>query len=448
MLFQALRSLYDSGFLLAVEDNRVVDYWIVSDMWEGFDGSDLKSADFLSLVEDGMGSTIAQEIRETIENKEPSSLTYNQVRQNGITHYQIHVLFDSDSIYVLFENSTREFLQEKELAKTQSFLDNFILLNPYPVIIYDKNGFYLKSNDAHTKLHGDKPPPDYNVFNDPYGETIPWYKEAIDAVRRGEIYYCPEFWYNAHLSFPQLPDKYCCIKTVLLPIKDHEGNIELFVWIYEDLTERKFVEMKLERLRKELERRVTSRTLKLERFEKNYSKASRRAACFKKLFSHDIRDMFNTIRNAIEFCEENLLDQGERNEVLDYMESIKKQLDRGTRIVGNVQNLDDLEQSPASPEPLDILKILVDSIEFVKDTFRDKQVVTLIHNPIGMIYGLTNEVIADVFENILINAIQYNESDSVQVDIEISRVEVDGANFLQVEFKDNGVGIPDDQKDV
>ena len=57
-----------------------------------------------------------------------------------------------------------------------------------------------------------------------------------------------------------------------------------------------------------------------------------------------------------------------------------------------------------------------------------------------------NNLITEVFENILINGITHNRNTRVEINIKISKMHQKGINYIQMEFIDNGLGISDDQK--
>ena len=56
-----------------------------------------------------------------------------------------------------------------------------------------------------------------------------------------------------------------------------------------------------------------------------------------------------------------------------------------------------------------------------------------------------NELLEDVFYNILDNAVKYDQHDRVEVEVAMSEVE-DG-NYGKIEFKDHGPGVPDELKE-
>lgn len=57
-------------------------------------------------------------------------------------------------------------------------------------------------------------------------------------------------------------------------------------------------------------------------------------------------------------------------------------------------------------------------------------------------------VLLDVFENIFINSIRYNDNSVIEILIKISKLQKDGIRFLKMEFMDNGTGISDDRKKI
>ena len=58
----------------------------------------------------------------------------------------------------------------------------------------------------------------------------------------------------------------------------------------------------------------------------------------------------------------------------------------------------------------------------------------------------TNELLEDVFENILVNAIKYNENPTVEILVKISKEKIQSINYLKMELMDNGIGIDDSRK--
>ena len=59
---------------------------------------------------------------------------------------------------------------------------------------------------------------------------------------------------------------------------------------------------------------------------------------------------------------------------------------------------------------------------------------------------MSNDVYIIFFENILFNAVKYNDNLSVEIVIRILKEKQSGKDYLRIEFIDNGIGIPDNQK--
>ncbi|MHA1104648.1 MAG: sensor histidine kinase [Promethearchaeota archaeon] len=59
-----------------------------------------------------------------------------------------------------------------------------------------------------------------------------------------------------------------------------------------------------------------------------------------------------------------------------------------------------------------------------------------------------NELLQQIFDNILINAIKYNDNSLVEIHIRISKEMGETGSYIKMEFLDNGLGIQDNQKKV
>jgi PAS domain S-box-containing protein len=132
-------------------------------------------------------------------------------------------------------------ITERKLA--EKFIDDLIEKNPLSIQILDKNGFTLKVNTAHSVLFGAPPPSNFSIFADLQNKG---FCEYILIAKKGEVVHLPDIYYNVHDDFPGLPDKPVWIRAVLFPLTDSTGNIERFVFMHEDITERKLSEEKLQ----------------------------------------------------------------------------------------------------------------------------------------------------------------------------------------------------------
>ena len=355
---------------------------------------------------------------------------------------------------IMNEDITEKKKIESELAEERKTLKNIIELNPYAIEIKDAEGRHVSANKAFIDMFKSVPPPDYSIFEDPHLKKR-GLLDIISKLKEGKVVKLGEHWYDARDSaiegdynVDDYPSSKICHKPVVFPIRDREGKIKNYIFMHEDITERKLAEIELGELRKDLENRVKERTIRLENSEKKYQKAYNRANCFKGLFTHDISNMFHTIGNSIELCDV-LLKQGiKNNEMIDYFGVIEQQINRGKKLINNIRNLSEIEESEMPLEPTEIFEKLRSAFQFVKVNFQKREIIINIESIFDEIYVLANDLLLDVFENILINSVLYNKNKAVEIEINISRLIESENEYIKIEFRDNGIGINDTRKEV
>ncbi|MFX1302085.1 MAG: PAS domain S-box protein [Promethearchaeota archaeon] len=226
------------------------------------------------------------------------------------------------------------------------------------------------------------------------------------------------------------------------------GKKRLIQTFIKDITEKKLAEIELEVLRKNLETRVKERTIKLENSEIKYRRAYNRAKCYKGLFTHDISNMFHTIGNSIDLCD-TLLKEGVKNiDMLEYFDVIEQQINRGKKLINNIRNLSEIEESEMPLEPTEVFEKLKSAVQFVKINFQKREITINIESDLDEIYVLANDLLLDVFENIVINSVLYNKNEPIEIEISISKLRENNKPYIKFEFKDNGIGINDDRKSL
>jgi len=133
---------------------------------------------------------------------------------------------------------------EEALKESEEILREIIEKNPLSIQIVDKDGFTLKVNHAHTLLFGSVPPSDFSIFADLVNKQ-PALEKLILRVKSGEVVNLPDIYFNVHDSYPEYPDVPVWVRAIIFPLKDKSGKPERFVFIHENITERKRAEEKL-----------------------------------------------------------------------------------------------------------------------------------------------------------------------------------------------------------
>ncbi len=123
-----------------------------------------------------------------------------------------------------------------ESKHSKALLNDIIEKNPISIQIVDKDGCTLKVNPSFTKLFGAIPPAGFSIFEDLEEKG---FKDLIQRVKEGEVIQFPDVFYNIHDTNPELPDTPVWIRAILFPLKDNYGKPEHFIFMHENITERK-----------------------------------------------------------------------------------------------------------------------------------------------------------------------------------------------------------------
>ncbi len=139
---------------------------------------------------------------------------------------------------------TERKINELGLQKEASFLNSIIENNPLSIMVIDKEGHYVKSNNTYKNVFKPLPPPEYSVFTDPLLIKL-GYSTLLQDLREGKVVFFPEICYNTHDIDFSYPDNPVWIKTVAFPIAGSAEEIENYILIHEDITINKNAQLAL-----------------------------------------------------------------------------------------------------------------------------------------------------------------------------------------------------------
>ena len=212
--------------------------------------------------------------------------------------------------------------------------------------------------------------------------------------------------------------------------------------IFRDL---KLREEELLKYHTQLENLVEQRTKKLKKSEVKYRKAYHRAEFYKDLFAHDINNILHSLLSGIQICEVSFDNTSEVKYSINIM---KTQVMRGSNLVSNIFNLSKLEESEMPLRKRNVYKVLKKSIASVKKIDRERSINIQFDFDDKELFILGSDLLEDVFDNILNNAIKHNKNPTVEIKIMISKQERKSVDYLKMEFLDNGKGVSDTRKDM
>jgi len=187
---------------------------------------------------------------------------------------------------------------------------------------------------------------------------------------------------------------------------------------------------------------------RLKESEEKYKNAYNRAELYKNIFYHDINNILSNIRLSIDLSEKYLDEPGKKNEIKDLYKLIREQFGRGIKLITNVRKLSNLENLERSLKSVEVNKVLKDAIIFFKKSMQSSDINIKIESPEKKIFARANELLIDIFDNILINSVNYNENIKKEILIRISRDSIKEVSYIKFEFIDNGIGILDKRKKI
>ncbi|MBD3197598.1 MAG: GAF domain-containing protein [Candidatus Lokiarchaeota archaeon] len=192
-----------------------------------------------------------------------------------------------------------------------------------------------------------------------------------------------------------------------------------------------------------------SRLLKEKLLKKSHQQSQNafdRAEFYKDLFAHDINNIFHNIKSAIELISIQEMSGESKKKREELLDIINEQVTRGSKLVGNIRQLSKLDEFESKFEEINLISCLDKAIKFVKKSYFNKEISINLKRKHEDIVILANKLISDVFENIMFNAIKHNMNKKIEIEIDLSSVEIEGNVYWKIEFKDNAMGIPDNVK--
>lgn len=175
-------------------------------------------------------------ISAAVRDKKPLSNEYRVIWPDGSVHW-IEALgnafYDASGKACRMAGTCRDITERR---RTEGMLRDIIERNPISIQLVDKDGFTLKTNSAHTALFGSVPPAGFSIFTD-LKRKMPDFEKILLRAKNGEAVSLPDIRYNAHDAIPEMPDNPVWVHATLFQLKD--ANHEIFVFMHENITERK-----------------------------------------------------------------------------------------------------------------------------------------------------------------------------------------------------------------
>jgi len=182
------------------------------------------------------------------------------------------------------------------------------------------------------------------------------------------------------------------ISDVLVNVEDYIASLAPLAWFFFLYT---FIQKKSEK--------------NLRENQKDIEEAYRYTEFYKDLFTHDIRNILQNILLANNIIEQSYHNQQKLENLPEIYELIKEQIIRGENLISNVTKLSEIRKSPFPIHTIDLKSILEKTVEKVKKLYEHRNII--IQFPEQTLLLKSNDLLNNVFENILVNAIIHNKNE-------------------------------------
>ena len=151
-------------------------------------------------------------------------------------------------------NSFSDFEQLRKILKSNkdkiNILKAIIFANPFPVAVWNKNGYLMLANKSCVELFGGcLPPDDYTFWDNPVYSKYPDFQK----IKEGGIVKILATHDKSQNTRTNTPHNKRYIETAVCPITDRNNTIECYVFMYMDITQQMRIKYENEQLRNELD---------------------------------------------------------------------------------------------------------------------------------------------------------------------------------------------------
>jgi PAS domain S-box-containing protein len=253
--------------------------------------------------------------------------------------------------------------------------------------------------------------------------------------------------------------------VTITPLLDDENNVNSYMAVKEDITERVRAETEIRDLNMNLERKIEERTrdlelsnLELEMARVEAETANRSKSEFLSRMSHELRTPMNSILGFAQLLEMGELNDAQKKGVGHILRSGRHLLD----LINEILDISRIESGTISlsVEPVEVFPVAQEMIDSVMPFAGSKNISLILDNPetAKLFVNADRQRLKQVLLNLINNAIKYNsEGGEVRVEASIfSNTNADDQqvisdeheevlkSYVRISVKDNGVGIAEE----
>ena len=321
-------------------------------------------------------------------------------------------------IVLMHENVT-------ESKNAEALLNDIIENNPMSIQIVDINGHTIRCNPAFIELFGSVPPPEFSIFDDLSNKSAEL-GNLISRVKNGGMVHLPDLYFNAHDAVEEVPDIPLWIRALIFPLKDSAGKPRRFVFMHENITERKIAEQELIKAKEKAE------------------ESDKLKSAFLANMSHEIRTPMNGILGFTDLLSEPDLGNEKQQE---YIEIIQKNGERMLNIINDIVSISKIESGIMNIHLTETnisnqLQFVYDSLKLDANNKKLNLSFSCALSEKQSIIKTDTEKFFGILSNLVKNAIKYTKTGSIEFGY------INKGEEFEFFVKDTGIGIAKEMQEA
>jgi len=170
----------------------------------------------------------------------------------------------------------------------------------------------------------------------------------------------------------------------------------------------------------------------------------REAELYTDVLSHDIKNFNQAILGYLDLLKMKV----EKPEMLSIINKVGEQVMNTSWLASNVRTMSRVTFGDVELARMDLGTVLQECERSVTQYYPGRTIVSKGGIDKGVMYIEADELIRELFVNILTNAVKYDSHEPVEIDISCEKTYDDERPYWTVAIADKGIGIPDDIKPI
>ncbi|MEW5748501.1 MAG: HAMP domain-containing sensor histidine kinase [Candidatus Thermoplasmatota archaeon] len=224
-------------------------------------------------------------------------------------------------------------------------------------------------------------------------------------------------------------------------IRDSEGSVVAYIEILKPRDDRIPDQETIEVI--EIFASLVGIALENSRMVQGHIESRRNAEFYTDLLSHDIKNFNQAIMGYLDLIKAGLT----RPDQVTYIEKVNEQVMNINRLAADVRTMSRLTWGGSKLVQVDLGRTLLDAMAGVQQYYLSRNIAFHHAVEVGHHHVMADELVRELFVNILTNAVKYDPGNPVEVDVSMERVEGKIGHRLLVSIADHGRGVPDDLKE-